>query len=545
MNKRSSHARTRWNPASFFCLTLLTLVSSPFARADSHSLNGWDTQIGDSDLGFRFQGSGILSNDREASGARRAQIETRIELKTRLRGQILPGMEISIRSSASTSGSTGGDAYLKVRGRRVLSFTPSSGWSIGSPTSRIHRSLESKSYWSFAGGVPTRIRVSVQAESFWSDRVVLSPRLPRVERDMVQPRIQGSSASTPPPGAGFFATTTRQTTRQLGRSIYQTTRSTRYGPIRSTFGGEINHQKAQGRFTRHLSRARIQTSRRSARYSISRRRWFWSRPRSSTSQTGKDENRVMDEFEVRLAPPSPTTPVPTHPVGTGDGACESTYSDAYDAYPGNNNSYAKGDTGTYGWPGENFNSYRDGQLVESASNRSKRSHLEVTSGRLEAKKIQSWIRGWTTTHNFRVLARPLSGTKLVRWTNQVNEARFNVRTFHSGDTPFFTGVHLFARYQTEYDLYVASLRKDGNISIKKKHCKKYTTLAQGTYAPMSTRTWYTLRFEVCGNSQKLYINGKLVLESEDDTFSWGTCGIRTDYCNVFIDDWKNAPLPGS
>lgn len=35
------------------------------------------------------------------------------------------------------------------------------------------------------------------------------------------------------------------------------------------------------------------------------------------------------------------------------------------------------------------------------------------------------------------------------------------------------------------------------------------------------------------------VDGKLELEVFDDTLSWGTTGVRTDYATVYFDDWKH------
>ncbi len=225
--------------------------------------------------------------------------------------------------------------------------------------------------------------------------------------------------------------------------------------------------------------------------------------------------------------------------GTGDGECEPGYdSGVWDPFPGNNSSYPLGAPSTsLPWKGEDFESYSDGELIETSSNKSLQSHLDVTSGSLYANYVGNYRRGWTTTYNFRVLAVGLSGGKRIRWTNMTASYRGYLWQWHPTASTT-NGLHLFARYQTENDLYVASLRFDGLVTIKKKHCGNYTTLASKTYGKPALKTWYTLEFSTIGTTLTFKLNGQVVLTAKDDTFSWGTTGIRTDYADVYFDDWQ-------
>jgi cysteine-rich repeat protein len=241
---------------------------------------------------------------------------------------------------------------------------------------------------------------------------------------------------------------------------------------------------------------------------------------------------------------SPSNCRPAPSPGTGDAQCEPGYgSGVYDAFPGNNGSYPRGDSNTFGWPGDDFESYADDEIVEARTNKSRRSHLEVTSGTLYARHLQGsqlWKRGWTDTHNFRVLSRATSGGDKVRLTDVDAAVRVYIDNWQSGG-PQWSGGHIFARYQTENDLYAASLRKDGQVTIKLKHCDNYTTLASGDFSQgsLDTGTWYDLRFEVVGQRLRFYVDGNLELEAFDDTLSWGTTGVRTDYSAVYLDDWAH------
>lgn len=219
--------------------------------------------------------------------------------------------------------------------------------------------------------------------------------------------------------------------------------------------------------------------------------------------------------------------------------------DTYDFYPGTG-AYPLGNVSSFPWPGEAFESYADGATVECSSGRAAQSHLEVTSGCLLAKRVGVYRRGFVTTPNFRVLARGLAGGKPVKWQAQTAEARFNVASFQEPTgSSTFQGVHLFARYRTENDLYVASLRKTGEVLIQKKLCGTYTALARGvlrdaggrTRGQMATGTWYRLKLAAVGSTLTLSVDDVQQLQVTDTTFSWGTSGIRTDFANVYIDDW--------
>jgi hypothetical protein len=184
--------------------------------------------------------------------------------------------------------------------------------------------------------------------------------------------------------------------------------------------------------------------------------------------------------------PSVCTPAPS--PANGDAQCEPTYgSSVYDAFPGSNGSYPKGNSNTYGWPGDDFESY---------------SHDEITD---VDPAVRVYISSW-----------------------------------QSGG-PQWSGAHIFARYQTQNDLYVASLRKDGKVYIKLKHCDAYTTLAGASFSQgaVQTGTWYGLRFEVVGQRLRLYVDGQLELEAFDDMLFWGTTGVRSDYGTFYLDDWEH------
>lgn len=223
----------------------------------------------------------------------------------------------------------------------------------------------------------------------------------------------------------------------------------------------------------------------------------------------------------------------------------------YEFYPGTGY-YPSGTTTALPWQTpagngfEGFETYADGSIIESSANKSLQSHLEVTNGVLTSKHIGTaqYRRGKTDTYNFRMLLQGLSNGTRIKWSSQAVESRFYIDSWQVTDESW-QGVHLFARYRTENDLYVASLRKDGSVYIKRKLCGLYDPLplaegvlkdANGNPRSFNTKQWYTLTFSAIGNQLKFYVDDVLQLSVQDGTFSWGTMGIRTDYANVYFDD---------
>jgi hypothetical protein len=42
---------------------------------------------------------------------------------------------------------------------------------------------------------------------------------------------------------------------------------------------------------------------------------------------------------------------------------------------------------------------------------------------------------------------------------------------------------------------------------------------------------------VSDTTLRFYVNGVLQLTAQDSSLAWGTTGIRTDYMDVYLDDW--------
>ncbi|HEU5057898.1 MAG TPA: hypothetical protein VFU21_15305 [Kofleriaceae bacterium] len=205
----------------------------------------------------------------------------------------------------------------------------------------------------------------------------------------------------------------------------------------------------------------------------------------------------------------------------------------------------RGPTGSYPDGLEDFRGY--GTLpvtVECASDKGRRSHLDVTAGCLEAVAVGDahYQRGLVHTTGegyFRAVALGhTAGDELpVKWTDQAIEVRF----FHRGRTGSagMPGFKLFARYRSEDDLYVASWRFDGVVQIQRKLCGEYAVLARREMSAPSANTWHWMRLEALGEDLTLYLDDRAVLHAESGTFSWGTAGIRIDSADgAYLDDWS-------
>ncbi|KFA89272.1 hypothetical protein [Archangium violaceum] len=213
-----------------------------------------------------------------------------------------------------------------------------------------------------------------------------------------------------------------------------------------------------------------------------------------------------------------------------------TAASTYDFYPDSNYIICTS-ASSCPWAGESFEAYADGSTVECSSNSLQRAHLEVTSGCLSSRYAGTWRRGWTSTYNFRALSRLYVDGKKVGWKTAAPSYRAHIQEWQAG-APEWAGLHVFARYQTENDLYVASYRKDGLVTIKKKLGGVYTTLAQKMLRAPATRTWHTVKLAVSGDTLQYFVDGTLQLTAHDTSLTWGTTGVRTDYMDVYLDDWK-------
>jgi hypothetical protein len=139
-----------------------------------------------------------------------------------------------------------------------------------------------------------------------------------------------------------------------------------------------------------------------------------------------------------------------------------------------------------------------------------------------------------------MLAQATAGGKKVGWKNATATARSNLQRWQAG-AEAYAGVHLFLRYFGEDDLLVASLRRDGYLMIKTKTRGAYSPALVSRYVGVpKLGTWYTLSFSASGTTLVATVSssaGTFRITTTSNARAWGTSGIRTDACDVYVDDW--------
>lgn len=211
-------------------------------------------------------------------------------------------------------------------------------------------------------------------------------------------------------------------------------------------------------------------------------------------------------------------------------------SNVYNHYPGDRSQYPMGTPNQYLYPKIDFQEYQPGQVITSSSSKDESAPYFATSGTLTCQQIDGVKDGFTSTYNFRMLCNPTDPTsqKRVRYTDFETLFIGRLNKWHAG-APSWSGFHIFGRYQTEDDLYVASLRKDGKAVIKKKVNGAYSTLKYVYYGDLDLGEEYFFQFQIEGNVLTYKVNGEVVLQTTDDDLDWGTTGVRFDYSDAVVD----------
>ncbi len=179
----------------------------------------------------------------------------------------------------------------------------------------------------------------------------------------------------------------------------------------------------------------------------------------------------------------------------------------------------------------NWSQYKHDELICTSKQKDRNKPFYVTSGQLWCKNN----RGFIDTYNFRMLINVFDNYKLIRYNDSTIVIDFAIVRWHTiQSTPNWSGIHLFSRYQTEDDLYVASIRVDGLSTIKKKIKGEYTTLQQSHIQQIQLQQNYRLHFSVCDNTLSLLLNNVMIMQYIDTDLQSGCCGVRTDYCDVVL-----------
>lgn len=208
----------------------------------------------------------------------------------------------------------------------------------------------------------------------------------------------------------------------------------------------------------------------------------------------------------------------------------------YNHYPGNPDQYPKGTPSQFPFPKQDFQEYGVNKIITKSTAKDPSRPLMATSGTLTCKSLNGVKTGYTTTYNFRMLCNPIdnSSLKLVRYTDTKTTFLGSVNRWQSG-APKWAGLHIFGRYQTEDNLYVASWRMDGKCTLKKKINGVYTTIKQMSFGSPALGDEHLMSLEINGSLLSYFIDGNLVLQAQDKDLDWGTSGIRCDYSDTCID----------
>ena len=211
------------------------------------------------------------------------------------------------------------------------------------------------------------------------------------------------------------------------------------------------------------------------------------------------------------------------------------YYSVYDQYPGDRAIYPKGRPIEYPYPSQYFQEYSVGEVIGKSSAKDPNAPLIVTSGELTCADYQGKKQAFTDTYNFRMLMNGMDDKGVrVGWTDSITNASLTPVAMNSNG-PSWAGMHLFSRYQTSNDLYVASYRFDGKVTIKKKIAGKYTTLAVESVGKPVMGESYLLQFTVKGDTLSFFVNGLKKASVTDSNLVWGTSGVRLDYCDCYVE----------
>jgi hypothetical protein len=209
------------------------------------------------------------------------------------------------------------------------------------------------------------------------------------------------------------------------------------------------------------------------------------------------------------------------------------------------------------WRGGGAGDYPDGvedfrgysglpEDIECSTDKSRRSHIDVTEGCLEAiagdgAEVVGRVRSVNGHFRAVALGYAAGAAEPGEWTDAAVEYRFLAPD--AIGTGGENGFKAFVRYRSEDDLLVASWRFDGVVQIQHKGCGRYLVLARKDDQPPPTLgTWHTMRFSANGSELELSLDGAVALTAETRILDSGTVGIRIDARDgVLIDDWRVTP----
>ena len=121
----------------------------------------------------------------------------------------------------------------------------------------------------------------------------------------------------------------------------------------------------------------------------------------------------------------------------------------------------------------------------------------------------------------------------ANWQNYMVSARINCE--------YNKDAGLVFRAQDINNLYLLRAGYGNYIELFKRVNGTFTRIAYAAYS-MELNTWHTLRAIVKGNSIRGYVDGTLMIDAVDNTFSQGRIGLRVDSGTASFDDVKVEAL---
>jgi hypothetical protein len=101
---------------------------------------------------------------------------------------------------------------------------------------------------------------------------------------------------------------------------------------------------------------------------------------------------------------------------------------------------------------------------------------------------------------------------------------------------------LMVRYVDASNFYYMTLRSGNSVQIKRMVNGQFSTLTSASL-PVELNRTYRLRFEAFGKKLRGYVDGQLLLETEDSTHTHGTAGIMMYKAQADFDNLLVSPNP--
>jgi hypothetical protein len=116
--------------------------------------------------------------------------------------------------------------------------------------------------------------------------------------------------------------------------------------------------------------------------------------------------------------------------------------------------------------------------------------------------------------------------------DQILQARAKPTSFTTTGERWFG---LITRFVDDRNYYYVTARNNNTISLRKL-VNGTVTVLDSAPLQVTSGTWYNLRMEAIGNSHRLYVNGRLILEATDSSHARGIYGLASFKTAVRYDD---------